>query len=355
VFSGPSPTAAGTVVNPNKAFSVTGIRTGIAGVGGYAAAGALVVNDLNVTGAYSTDVVSFYTIQSFSSATVTDVVINARGPWGLVNLDSVGGTVDLSDVSGANSFAGAQIVVMQGLDTVDTFTGTDGDDMIDGRDGADVMTGGLGNDIFRITDPGHHDAGEVIDGGGGSADAVWFASNSGGSLELQSTVTGVEEVRLVSAHAVYSSTETTAKNVDASDVGNALKIYGNDGANTIVGTGFGDTISANGGDDSITGGNEADTIHGGTGTDAAVYTTAYAGHTVAWDGTTATVTGGTDTGATGDLIDGVGKIQFSDGKTVWLVSKDAGSDYTEIAQLFDGTAANGEAATGDIELVAAGD
>ncbi len=61
----------------------------------------------------------------------------------------------------------------------------------------------------------------------------------------------------------------------------------------------GDTITTRSGNDTITGGDGSDTISAGSGTDTAVYNTAYAGHTVTWNGTTATVTGGTDTGADG--------------------------------------------------------
>ncbi len=81
-----------------------------------------------------------------------------------------------------------------------------------------------------------------------------------------------------------------------------------------------DTITAGQGNDTITGGEGSDTIHGQGGTDTATYTSASTGHAIAWNGTTATVTGGSDTGTTGDVIDGVGKIQFTD-HAVFLVGR----------------------------------
>ena len=64
---------------------------------------------------------------------------------------------------------------------------------------------------------------------------------------------------------------------------------------------------------------------------------------ITWDGTTATVT----IGGVTDTITGVGKLQFGD-KTVFLVSQDAGADYTSIQDAIDDASAN------DIVLVDAG-
>ena len=236
---------------------------------------------------------------------------------------------------------------MYGATGVDTLTGGDGNDVLGGRGGADVISGGNGNDIVLLGS-GEFVAGETIDGGA-NADTIRFTSTTASdTLTLTAGVTGIENVVIGDADGV--TTGTTALNVNAALVGNALSITGNDGDNTVVGTAFGDTVTANGGNDTITGGNGGDAIDGGAGLDTAVYTTAYAGHTVAWDGTTATVTGSTDTGGAGDTLSNVGKLQFSD-KAVWLVNDEVGSEYMTLAQLFDGNAANGEAAAGDIIIL----
>jgi len=158
----------GNDANPDKAFSVTGIRTGTPGVGGYVDAGTLVLKDVTINGHYSTDVLAIYTIQSFASVSVSNVAINARGPWGLVNFDSVGGPLDLSGVSGTNWAAASPVVVLQGLAGNDTFTGTAGNDVLVGRGGADSLVGGAGNDSYWVD----HAADSVVEATGGGTDTV---------------------------------------------------------------------------------------------------------------------------------------------------------------------------------------
>ena len=118
-----------------------------------------------------------------------------------------------------------------------------------------------------------------------------------------------------------------------------------------VGTSHADSFTGDAHDNSFTGRGGNDTIHGGGGNDTAVFTGSYGASTIAWGGPTATVT----TAADGtDTIDSVGKLVFNgDHKTVWLVGSN--SDYTSVAQLFDGNAANGEVSAGDIILLASGE
>ena len=92
------------------------------------------VHHLTITGTYSQDLVAFYNIADFASFVATNVSLNANAPWGLFNLDAVGGEVDLSGVTGTNG-AGPFIATMQGLASDDAFTGTDGNDMFVGRGG----------------------------------------------------------------------------------------------------------------------------------------------------------------------------------------------------------------------------
>jgi hypothetical protein len=109
-FRGGTVNTSGAPVNADKAISVTGIRTGTPGVGGYVDGGALVLDNVDVTGFYGSDVLSFYTIQSFTSIDITDVTVTAQARWALINFDSVSGPIDLSSgFTGTNTFPGAEM------------------------------------------------------------------------------------------------------------------------------------------------------------------------------------------------------------------------------------------------------
>jgi len=63
------------------------------------------------------------------------------------------------------------------------------------------------------------------------------------------------------------TTGTTALNINAAVVLNALTIQGNDGANALTGTAFADSISGAGGNDTLVGGGGNDSLTGGSGVD----------------------------------------------------------------------------------------
>lgn len=147
VFSGGPLTVPGTNINPHKAISVSGLRTGTSGEGGYVDSGELLISNVDIDGNYGSDVVSFYDHQSFEGVSITDLDIDARGPWGLVNFDGVGGDIDLSTgVTGTNSFPNGAIAVLQGLADANDLEATSGNDLLIGRSGVDDLTGGGGND-----------------------------------------------------------------------------------------------------------------------------------------------------------------------------------------------------------------
>ena len=88
-----------------------GIQDGgdLANVGPYDQAGDVAINNLTITGAYGQDVIGFYRIAGFDSFTGSnnsvDVTRSANAnpngtlePWAVINMDEVGGSVDLSFV-----------------------------------------------------------------------------------------------------------------------------------------------------------------------------------------------------------------------------------------------------------------
>ncbi len=154
---------------------------------------------------------------------------------------------------------GANILTGTGL--ADTLTGNGGNDTLIGGAGEDNLQGGDGNDVFLFA-LGDSGAGESVVGGAG-IDALRFTATSG-TLDLSGTV-DVESVAIATAAGL--TTGTTAVNLNASDVTNALSIIGNNGANVLTGTAFADTLTGNLGNDTLIGGAGNDTLNGGAGAD----------------------------------------------------------------------------------------
>ena len=104
-----------------KAIQMRGIQDGgdLANVGPYDQAGDVAINNLTITGAYGQDVIGFYRIAGFDSFTGSNNSVdvtrsanaNANGtlePWAVINMDEVGGSVDLSSFfSHASNMASA--------------------------------------------------------------------------------------------------------------------------------------------------------------------------------------------------------------------------------------------------------
>lgn len=281
--------ASGTEVYPHKAISVSGIRIGTAGVGGFEDGGQISFTNVTVSGTYGSDAVSIYDQESIASGSQFDIDFqNTTAAWGLVNVDGVGGLVDLSMVTGTNLAEGAAVGVMQGLATGDTAYGSAGDDVFVGRDGADIMVGNDGNDVFFggaggdnmqggegndtfIIGSSADASGDVIDGGNGD-DAINFVSTTNGdTLTITSDVSNVESV-------VISGDANTG--VDASAATSGLKIIGDDSDNSITGSAFNDvidgglgsnTLDGGAGDDVFLSNGGSNVIEGGADTDTVVY------------------------------------------------------------------------------------
>jgi Ca2+-binding RTX toxin-like protein len=173
-------------------------------------------------------------------------------------------TVVIGTAAGDNSGTAALNVnasqVQNGLSITgnwgnNVLTGTDFADTLNGSIGKDTLFGNNGDDLFLIgTD--QHAPGEVVNGGAGE-DVLRYTGT--GTLTLRAGVTEVEVVEVAAG--------TAASGINASAVGNALTINGNNGNNTLVGTAHADTLNGNGGNDILNGGGGADVIDGGAGND----------------------------------------------------------------------------------------
>jgi len=134
--------------------------------------------------------------------------------------------------------------------------------VINGGDGLDSLDGGNGGDVYLVTAGSHHRGSEVQDSGAIGSDELRFASTlSGDTLVVFVDDTGLEVVTTgTGAGATASLTGTTALSVDASAAPNGLTLIGNNGANTLMGSAFGDRLCGRGGNDVLTGGDGDDSF-----------------------------------------------------------------------------------------------
>jgi len=201
---------------------------------------------------------------------------------GIAKIHSYGYTVNLSAISTGNGFqisneslsTGASLSG-SGLD--DKITGATGNDTITGGAGSDLMNGGEGSDVYIIALPIDHPVAEVADTGTSGTDEVRFTSTTANAtLTFYAGDIGIEKVTIGTGTAASAvTTGTTALNVDASLVVNALTITGNAG-NNILKSGLG-----------------VDTLVGGAGNDTYVVDLTTAG--AIQDTITEAVSAGTDT------------------------------------------------------------
>ena len=183
-----------------------------------------------------------------------------QGEGGVLT-DTLLTTVTLKAISAALALTGSA--------GSDNLIGGPGADTLNGGAGVDVLRGGAGADIYLMGAAADHTAAEITDSGSSGVDELRFTSTTAGeTLKLFAGDTGIEQVVIgTGSAAVAVSTGTTALSVDASLLLNALTIIGNDGINTLTGTGFADVINGGSGDDVLNGGAGNDTLDGGTGAD----------------------------------------------------------------------------------------
>lgn len=152
----------------------------------------------------------------------------------------------------------------------DTITGGSESDWIIGGTGADSLVGGAGNDVFVINGTAQFAAGEVINGGDGVDTVRYVSSINDETLQLSSSVTGIEAVQVKYGGAANGAPNSAASfklNVNAAAITNALQMTGHEGANLLVGGAGDDTIDGGAGNDILTGSQGNDMLLGGAGAD----------------------------------------------------------------------------------------
>ena len=162
-------------------------------------------------------------------------------PWAVINMDEVGGSVDLSSFfSSASNLASANgidpavpswIATLQGLSGADTFIGTSGTDALVGRDGADVLNGGAGADTML----------------GGAGNDTYMVDNVG-DVVTEALNNGTDTVQSSASYTLGANVEnltlTGTANINGTGNGDTNVLTGNRGTDTLDGGAGADTWSA---------------------------------------------------------------------------------------------------------------
>jgi Ca2+-binding RTX toxin-like protein len=175
----------------------------------------------------------------------------------------------LQGTAGADSLTGGLgHDTLSGLAGVDKLYGLAGNDVLDGGAGTDSLDGGEGSDLYLVLLATDHVAAEFKDSGLAGTDEVRFAASQSSTLTLYAGDTGIERVVIGTGTAAAANTgATTALNVNAAALANALTLVGNAGANALTGTAYADRLEGGAGADKLSGGAGNDTLAGGTGKD----------------------------------------------------------------------------------------
>ncbi len=268
--------------------------------------GTVVFDNVDVSGTYSKVGVAIY---NFTNANGLQIVsggldVNVNAKWHGLNIDNVGGTIDLSGVplTVVNSFAGpSNDIAIQGTSGNETFTGDDSDDLLFGKGGGDRLYGGAGNDVFvlagdvtgsgtrniqlgdgsvrAVSIAGLAGTSDIVSGGSGSDSIVLNRGATPGFVHdtdsAPSFMSGIEAINGTDGRDVIIVNDTYMSDA----VGGGILISGNAG-NDVLGGGAGsdtiyggdndDLISGLGGNDTLDGGDGNDEIWGGAGNDTLI-------------------------------------------------------------------------------------
>lgn len=185
-------------------------------------------------------------------------------------MDLVQSSVDFTLASNVEklTLVGTANIKGIGNSLTNTIVGNDGNNILNGKAGIDSLDGGEGSDIYQIDLATDHQAAEISDEGSTGTDEIRYTATVASTLNLYAGDMGIERVVIgtgTGANAIV--TATTALNVNASALTNALIMMGNSGANILLGTSYDDFIDGGIGGDKLTGGNGMDTLRGGAGND----------------------------------------------------------------------------------------
>jgi Ca2+-binding RTX toxin-like protein len=204
--------------------------------------------------------------------------------------------------TGFFSYSDQNIFMLNGFGGNDNLFGSLGTDTLTGGTGVDFVSGGLGNDIL-IVNQGDVSFGDFFDGGGdtdtlrlnglefdfancilvsieriefqtsfNTTEVILGASQFGSGISLSATIVGSSDLTSEDRLVTFMG-ETTKFNLsgltmlDFSQPSDIVFVYGDDDAETIIGTSIRDIISGEGGNDSLNGGLGVDELEGGDGSD----------------------------------------------------------------------------------------
>lgn len=200
--------------------------------------------------------------------------------WWIYGGDGLGGEYGINSTYGPTD-PDLPSDSITGNASANTLTGTAADDRIYGLGGADILTGGGGadtldggddGDLYIVATNGEHAVAEIDDSGSGGIDEIRFTASSSTTatqkLTLYAGDRGIEKTIIGTGTASTAVTSATTRlDIDASAVGNALTMIGNNGVNTLTGTNYADILQGQRGNDTLIGNAGNDTLYGGIGRD----------------------------------------------------------------------------------------
>ena len=206
-------------------------------------------NDSLVGGA-GIDIASFSNALAAVTVNLTTGAATGDGTDKLVTIEGVIGSQFADNLTGSIA--------------ADSLYGGAGADVLTGGAGADTLDGGEGADIYSLTVLADYTGDVIADTGVlniAEVDELRIGLAAAGSFVASASTTGIEKIAIGTGVATAAvTTATTAINVDASLLGNAVTIVGNSGANILKGTAFNDTLTGGTGVDTFTVAAGTDTI-----------------------------------------------------------------------------------------------
>ncbi len=183
------------------------------------------------------------------------------------NFNNDGSDIDNNLIMTINTVASQ---LLTGTAAVNTITGAAGNDTVIGLAGIDILNGADGSDIYVLSKITEHTAAEINDTGVEGIDEVRFSATAASTLTLYANDRGIETVVIGTGTGASANTSgTTALNINALQVQNALTITGNAGNNVIDGGQADDLLIGGAGNDTFNrnGRFGSDTMQGGVGND----------------------------------------------------------------------------------------